>query len=129
MCQKILIYIILVSLSVYFQVQSGENPQVREILAVRGLFSGPPLGMRRMSVDQMVSGSPSIFHPCVMKCKRLVKPEHLSVLMADAAVHLPSALPDASPPGFPDWPAAKQPRPGAAPAGPRSLQAGPSSAE
>ncbi|XP_045911175.1 LETM1 domain-containing protein 1 isoform X1 [Micropterus dolomieu] len=35
------------------KVQSGETPQVSEILAVRSLFSGPPLGIKRMSVDQM----------------------------------------------------------------------------
>ncbi|XP_022062067.1 LETM1 domain-containing protein 1 [Acanthochromis polyacanthus] len=35
------------------KVQSGATPKVSEILAVRRLFSGPPLGMRRMSVDHM----------------------------------------------------------------------------
>lgn len=64
----------------HFQVQSGEKPKVSEILAVRGLFSGPPLGIKRMSVDQMVSKSPpphvSQTHLADVKCKRLVEPEY-----------------------------------------------------
>ncbi|XP_040048784.1 LETM1 domain-containing protein 1 [Gasterosteus aculeatus] len=43
------------------KVQSGANPKVSEILAVRSLFSGPPLGIRRMSVDQMRHASPLLF--------------------------------------------------------------------
>ncbi|XP_044068580.1 LETM1 domain-containing protein 1 isoform X2 [Siniperca chuatsi] len=43
------------------KVQSGENPKVSEILAVRSLFSGPPLGIKRMSVDQMRHISPLLF--------------------------------------------------------------------
>ncbi|KAL6119519.1 letmd1 [Pungitius sinensis] len=43
------------------KVQSGANPKVAEILAVRSLFSGPPLGIRRMSVDQMRHVSPLLF--------------------------------------------------------------------
>ncbi|XP_070766416.1 LETM1 domain-containing protein 1 [Enoplosus armatus] len=43
------------------KVQSGETPNVSEILAVRRLFSGPPLGIRRMSVDQMRRISPLLF--------------------------------------------------------------------
>lgn len=39
----------------HLQVQSGQNPQVSDILAVRGLFSGRPLGIRWMGVNQMVS--------------------------------------------------------------------------
>ncbi|XP_019960289.2 LETM1 domain-containing protein 1 [Paralichthys olivaceus] len=35
------------------KVKSGSNPQVSEILAVRSLFSGPPLGIKRMRVDHM----------------------------------------------------------------------------
>ncbi|XP_054647875.1 LETM1 domain-containing protein 1 isoform X2 [Dunckerocampus dactyliophorus] len=35
------------------KVQTGANPKVSEILAVRSLFSGPPLGINRLSVDQM----------------------------------------------------------------------------
>ncbi|XP_008291879.1 LETM1 domain-containing protein 1 [Stegastes partitus] len=35
------------------KVQTGATPRVSEILAVRRLFSGPPLGMRRMTVDHM----------------------------------------------------------------------------
>ncbi|KAM9751336.1 LETM1 domain-containing protein 1 isoform 1-T1 [Menidia menidia] len=35
------------------KVQSGANPKASEILAIRSLFSGPPLGMRRMQVDHM----------------------------------------------------------------------------
>ncbi|TNN57237.1 LETM1 domain-containing protein 1 [Liparis tanakae] len=43
------------------KVQGGANPQVSEILAVRSLFSGPPLGIHRMSVDQMRRLSPLLF--------------------------------------------------------------------
>ncbi|XP_040008900.1 LETM1 domain-containing protein 1 [Xiphias gladius] len=43
------------------KVQSGVNPKVSEILAVRRLFSGPPLGMKRMSVDHMRHISPLLF--------------------------------------------------------------------
>ncbi|KAM9350389.1 LETM1 domain-containing protein 1 [Symphorus nematophorus] len=43
------------------KVQSGETPKASEILAVRRLFSGHPLGMRRMSVDQMRHISPLLF--------------------------------------------------------------------
>ncbi|XP_042348545.1 LETM1 domain-containing protein 1 [Plectropomus leopardus] len=43
------------------KVQSGENPKVSEILAVRSLFSGPPLGIKRMSVAQMRHISPLLF--------------------------------------------------------------------
>ncbi|KAF1390102.1 hypothetical protein PFLUV_G00054630 [Perca fluviatilis] len=42
-------------------VQSGAIPKVSEILAVRSLFSGPPLGIKRMSVDQMRLVSPLLF--------------------------------------------------------------------
>lgn len=38
------------------QVQSGAHPVVSDLHAVRTLFSGPPLGIRRMDADQMVSG-------------------------------------------------------------------------
>ncbi|XP_070695425.1 LETM1 domain-containing protein 1 [Pempheris klunzingeri] len=43
------------------KVQSGANPKVSEILAVRSLFSGPPLGIKRISVDQMRHISPLLF--------------------------------------------------------------------
>ncbi|XP_026224179.1 LETM1 domain-containing protein 1 [Anabas testudineus] len=43
------------------KVQNGKNPNVSEILAVRGLFSGHPLGIRRMSVDHMRHISPLLF--------------------------------------------------------------------
>ncbi|XP_040909552.1 LETM1 domain-containing protein 1 [Toxotes jaculatrix] len=43
------------------KVQSGANPKVSEILAVRSLFSGPPLGIKRMSVDHMRHISPLLF--------------------------------------------------------------------
>nr|XP_046252447.1 LETM1 domain-containing protein 1 [Scatophagus argus] len=43
------------------KVQSGKNPQVSEVLAVRGLFSGPPLSIKKMSVDQMRHLSPLLF--------------------------------------------------------------------
>ncbi|XP_077576797.1 LETM1 domain-containing protein 1 [Stigmatopora nigra] len=43
------------------QVQKGKTPQVWEILAVRGLFSGAPLGMGQLSVNQMRNLSPLLF--------------------------------------------------------------------
>ncbi|KAI3357733.1 hypothetical protein L3Q82_016140 [Scortum barcoo] len=43
------------------KVQSGATPKVSEILAVRRLFAGPPLGIKRMSVDQMRHISPLLF--------------------------------------------------------------------
>ncbi|KAL3974847.1 hypothetical protein ACER0C_023473 [Sarotherodon galilaeus] len=43
------------------KVQSGTNPKASEILAIRSLFSGPPLGIRRMSVDHMRHISPLLF--------------------------------------------------------------------
>ncbi|XP_029975020.1 LETM1 domain-containing protein 1 [Salarias fasciatus] len=43
------------------KVQNGANPQVSEILAVRSLFSGPPLGIKRMSVEHMRHISPLLF--------------------------------------------------------------------
>ncbi|XP_036390337.1 LETM1 domain-containing protein 1 [Megalops cyprinoides] len=35
------------------KVQNGAHPSVSEIQAVRGLFSGPPLGMKRLDTDHM----------------------------------------------------------------------------
>lgn len=35
------------------KVQHGSKPKTAEILGVRGLFSGPPLGIKRMSTEQM----------------------------------------------------------------------------
>ncbi|KAM6925558.1 LETM1 domain-containing protein 1 [Xenentodon cancila] len=43
------------------KVQNGANPKVTEVLAVRSLFSGPPLGMKRMSVDHMRHICPLLF--------------------------------------------------------------------
>ncbi|CAJ1084586.1 LETM1 domain-containing protein 1 isoform X2 [Xyrichtys novacula] len=43
------------------KIQNGVNPKATEILAVRGLFSGPPLGMKRMSTYQMRHISPLLF--------------------------------------------------------------------
>ncbi|XP_077450374.1 LETM1 domain-containing protein 1 [Stigmatopora argus] len=43
------------------QVQKGSTPQVWEILAVRGLFSGAPLSMSQLSVNQMRNLSPLLF--------------------------------------------------------------------
>lgn len=43
------------------KVQNGVTPQVSEILAVRNLFSGPPLGVKRMSNEQMRLVSPLLF--------------------------------------------------------------------
>ncbi|XP_060913855.1 LETM1 domain-containing protein 1 [Labrus mixtus] len=43
------------------KVQNGVNPRVSEILAVRSLFSGPPLGLKRMSTQQMRHISPLLF--------------------------------------------------------------------
>lgn len=34
------------------KVQNGSNPKVSEVLAVRGLFSGPPLGINRIDTEQ-----------------------------------------------------------------------------
>ncbi|KAF6721275.1 LETM1 domain-containing protein 1 [Oryzias melastigma] len=42
-------------------VNRGANPHVSDILAVRSLFSGPPLGIRRLRVDQMRHISPLLF--------------------------------------------------------------------
>lgn len=56
------------------QVQSGANPKVSEILAVRSLFSGPPLGIRRMSVDQMVSYLPSSLTSHTNVCTSITHP-------------------------------------------------------
>lgn len=43
------------------KVQNRASPDVSEVLAVRSLFSGPPLGMKRMSVDHMRLLSPLLF--------------------------------------------------------------------
>ncbi|XP_028309361.1 LETM1 domain-containing protein 1 [Gouania willdenowi] len=43
------------------KVQSGSSPKVSEILAVRSLFSGPLLGVTRMSADHMRNISPLLF--------------------------------------------------------------------
>ncbi|XP_023271308.1 LETM1 domain-containing protein 1 [Seriola lalandi dorsalis] len=43
------------------KVQNGATPKVSEILAVRRLFSGPPLGMKRMRVHHMRHISPLLF--------------------------------------------------------------------
>uniref|UniRef100_A0A3Q3XAX5 Letm1 RBD domain-containing protein n=1 Tax=Mola mola TaxID=94237 RepID=A0A3Q3XAX5_MOLML len=43
------------------KVQNGQNPTASEILAVRGLFSKAPLGVMRMSADQMRHISPLLF--------------------------------------------------------------------
>ncbi|XP_026188572.1 LETM1 domain-containing protein 1 [Mastacembelus armatus] len=43
------------------KVQSGANPNVSEILAVRSLFSRPPLGLMTMSVAHMRHISPLVF--------------------------------------------------------------------
>lgn len=50
-------------------------------------------------------------------------------LCPNAETHKSPALPDASPPGFPDWLAAEQPRTGAAPVRPGSRQTWPSSVD
>lgn len=61
----------------HFQVQNGGNPKVSEILAVQGLFSRPPLSMKRMSVSQMVSKACTHKHSLSWhECRRLVEPEH-----------------------------------------------------
>lgn len=112
---------------VFLQVQSGANPQVCEVLAVRSLFSEADLGLQKLSVRHMVSvcSSPFSNHQdvkqldisaCVCLCGQSETPQ-------------PPALLDASPPGFPDHSASEQPRPGAAPAGPGPLQTGPPPAE
>ncbi|XP_061701945.1 LETM1 domain-containing protein 1 isoform X2 [Syngnathoides biaculeatus] len=43
------------------QVQNGGNPKVSEILAVQSLFSGSPLGLSNLTVDQMRDISPLLF--------------------------------------------------------------------
>lgn len=43
------------------KVQSGAHPTVSEIQAVRGLFSGPPLGIKRLSANQMRHICPLLF--------------------------------------------------------------------
>ncbi|XP_041654857.1 LETM1 domain-containing protein 1 isoform X2 [Cheilinus undulatus] len=43
------------------KIQNGVNPKVSEILAVRSLFSGHPLGVKRMSTQQMRHISPLLF--------------------------------------------------------------------
>ncbi|XP_013871687.1 LETM1 domain-containing protein 1 isoform X2 [Austrofundulus limnaeus] len=43
------------------KVQSGENPRVPEILAVKSLFSEAPLGIKKMSVAHMRCISPLLF--------------------------------------------------------------------
>ncbi|CAN9515467.1 unnamed protein product [Ophioblennius macclurei] len=43
------------------KVENGANPRVSEILAVRSLFSGPPLGIKRMSAEHMRHISPLLF--------------------------------------------------------------------
>ncbi|XP_056158198.1 LETM1 domain-containing protein 1 [Lampris incognitus] len=43
------------------KVQNGAHPKVSELHAVRSLFSGPPFGMRRMSVGQMRHICPLLF--------------------------------------------------------------------
>uniref|UniRef100_UPI0037E77AD4 LETM1 domain-containing protein 1 isoform X2 n=1 Tax=Semicossyphus pulcher TaxID=241346 RepID=UPI0037E77AD4 len=43
------------------KVQNGATPKVSEILAVRSLFSRPPLGIKRMSTHQMRHVSPLLF--------------------------------------------------------------------
>ncbi|XP_057717525.1 LETM1 domain-containing protein 1 [Corythoichthys intestinalis] len=43
------------------QVQKGTNPKVSQILAVRSLFSGVPLGIGKLSVQQMRNLSPLLF--------------------------------------------------------------------
>lgn len=101
-----------------------------EILAVRGLFSGPPLGMKRMSVEQMVSENPPL---CVKKGLLNLNTTRISLLVClsvlPSETHQPVALPDASPSGIPDQPPVEWPRFGAHPAGPGPRQAGPTPAE
>ncbi|KAF7695897.1 LETM1 domain-containing protein 1 [Silurus meridionalis] len=43
------------------KVQSGAQPAVSDLHAVRALFSGPPLGIRRLSADQMRHLCPLLF--------------------------------------------------------------------
>lgn len=47
--------LLIVNICPCIQVQSGAHPVVSDLHAVRTLFSGPPLGIRRMAADQMVS--------------------------------------------------------------------------
>ncbi|XP_056444162.1 LETM1 domain-containing protein 1 [Gadus chalcogrammus] len=43
------------------QVQNGAHPKVADIHGVRALFSGPPLGMKRMNVEHMRHICPLLF--------------------------------------------------------------------
>lgn len=47
--------ILIINICPCFQIQGGAHPVVSDLHAVRSLFSGPPLGIRRMGADQMVS--------------------------------------------------------------------------
>lgn len=98
-----------------------------EILAVRGLFSGSPLGMRRMSVDHMVRINPP-HTPFKEHFTVMFESRVFSVLVVLAETPQPSVVPHAPPPSLPDWPPPQQPRPGAVAAGPGPVPAGPRSA-
>ncbi|XP_054465982.1 LETM1 domain-containing protein 1 [Anoplopoma fimbria] len=71
------------------KVQNGANPKVSEILAVRSLFSGPPLGIHRMSVARMRLVSPLLFLtprlPGVIVGRRL-NSHALELLLLDRAL-------------------------------------------
>lgn len=45
----------LINLNMCLQVRHGVHPVVSDVHAVRTLFSGPPLGIKKMYADQMVS--------------------------------------------------------------------------
>ncbi|CAG03951.1 unnamed protein product [Tetraodon nigroviridis] len=105
------------------KVQGGQNPKASDILAVRGLFSRPPLSIKGMSAGHMVSKNFRL-----SSGKGSSSPA-LLFLCPHAETHQSSALPDAPPPGLPGRPPAEQPRPGAAPAGPGPGQTRPPSAD
>nr|XP_023690770.1 LETM1 domain-containing protein 1 isoform X2 [Paramormyrops kingsleyae] len=72
------------------KVQSGAQPSVPEIQAVKGLFSGPPLGMKRLDADHMRLLCPLFFLtpwlPAFAVSHRL-RGQALELLQLDRALH------------------------------------------
>ncbi|KAK7884920.1 hypothetical protein WMY93_028043 [Mugilogobius chulae] len=72
------------------RVQSGANPKVSEVLAVRSLFSGPPLGIKRMPTDQKRHLSRLLFltpHLPVFMVGRRLNSHALELLHLDRALN------------------------------------------
>ncbi|KAJ0064850.1 hypothetical protein NL108_016392, partial [Boleophthalmus pectinirostris] len=73
----------------YTKVQSGSTPKVSEILAVRSLFSGPPLGIKRMRTEQKRQLSRLLFltpHLPVFMVGRRLYSHALELLYLDRAL-------------------------------------------